>query len=240
MKKIMFVMVMIISLIVTSCNPMNKSLNSKDFEKIKETISSNDNYSQMKKEYIIDNLSEDLGYMELRKLTGINTGNYNITYKESIDKYSNKFDSILIVNNNIVENNKKLEKFVKLIDANAVSVDEYNGYLSMELKFNNEFDKEILYIILNYKYVNKYDSEYFNEKSKLTDKIANDFKENVVIVTTEKYNDVSDFIYEKVPVDNIESTKNFLLSGLKVETIGIIFKDKTKLFNQEIDWEYFE
>ena len=50
----------------------------------------------------------------------------------------------------------------------------------------NQFEKEILYIILNYKYVNKYDSEFFDEKTKLTDEVAGDFKGELEVSTTEK------------------------------------------------------
>jgi hypothetical protein len=133
-------------------------------------------------------------------------------------------------------------------------MDKYKGYLSMTLGFNNQFDKEILYVILNYKYVNKYDSEFFDEKSKLTDEVAGDFKGEVEISTKEEYNSVADFMYTKVPVQakqalrdelgeekaNKKVKKEFLMEGLKVSVLGIVFKDKSELAKQNADWNYLK
>jgi hypothetical protein len=50
MKKITLGFMVIATLIITSCtNPMDKPLNSEDFVKVKEEISTDKNYSQMKK-----------------------------------------------------------------------------------------------------------------------------------------------------------------------------------------------
>lgn len=124
----------------------------------------------------------------------------------------------------------------------------------MKLKFNNQFDKEILYIILNYKYVNKYDSQFFDKKTKLTDEVAGDFKGELEISTTEKYNDVAEFMYTKVPTQARKALKDelgvekankkmqhdFLMKGLKLKTLGIVFKDKTELVKQDADWNYLD
>ena len=250
----------IATLIITSCtNPMDKPLNSKDFGKIKEEISADKNYSQMKKKYIIDNLSEQLGFLELGKTIGKAMGKdmnklKTSTFKEEIAELTVAFDSIRTAKIEIAENNKKLEDFIELIDANTISLDKYKGYLIMKIKFNNQFEKEILYIILNYKYVNKYDTEFFNEKSKLTDEVAGDFKGELELSTTEKYNDVAEFMYTKVPVQaskalrdelgiekaNKKVKHDFLMEGLKLETLGIVFKDKSELVKQDADWKYLE
>ena len=260
MKKITLGFMVIAILIITSCtNPMDKPLNSEDFVKVKEEISADKDYSQMKKNYIIDNLSEQLGFLELGKTMGKAMGKDMdelkiSTFKEEIAELTVAFDSIRTAKIEIAENNKKLENFIDLIDANTISMDKYKGYLSMTLKFNNQFEKEILYIILNYKYVNKYDSEFFDEKTKLTDEVAGDFKGELEVSTTEKYNDVAEFMYTKVPVQakkalrdelgeekaNKKVKHDFLMEGLKLETLGIVFKDKSELVKQDADWKYLE
>ena len=247
-------------LVITSCTkPMDKPLNSEDFPKIKEEISANKNYSPMKSKYIIDNLSEQLGLLELGKTMGKVLGNdidksKILTFREEISELVIVFDSIRTAKIKIAENNRKLEDFIELINANTISMDKHKGYLSMTLKFNNQFEKEILYIILNYKYVNKYDSKFFDETTKLTDEVAGDFKGELEILTTEKYNDVAEFMYTKVPIQarkalrdelgvekaNKKVKHDFLMEGLKLETLGIVFKDKTKLVKENADWTYLE
>jgi len=260
MKKITLGFMVIATLIITSCtNPMNKPLNSEDFVKVKEEISADKNYSQMKKNYIIDNLSEQLGFLELGKTMGKAIGKDMdelkiSTFNEEIAELTVAFDSIRTAKIEIAENNKKLGNFIELIDANTISMDKYKGYLSMTLKFNNQFEKDILYIILNYKYVNKYDSEFFDEKTKLTDEVAGDFKGELEVSTTEKYNDAAEFMYTKVPVQakkalrdelgeekaNKKVKHDFLMESMKLETLGIVFKDKSELVKQDADWKYLE
>lgn len=232
---------------------MDKKLNKEDFDQVQQEINSDENYSDMKKKYLIDNLEMQLGFAELGKAMKMDESKMP-TFREQINELTTDFDSIRTAKLEIRENNKKLENFVTLNDANTVSIDKYKGYLSMTLDFNNKFDKEILYIILNYKYVNKYDSEFFNEKSKLTDEVADDFNGEVEISTNEEYNSVADFMYTKVPVQaqkavrdelgeekaNEKVKKEFLMEGLKVAALGIVFKDKSELVYQDADWKYLE
>lgn len=242
------------TLLLISCtNTLDKKLNKEDFDQVKEEINSNEQYSEMKKKYVIDNLSMQLGFAELGKAMNMEDEKMP-TFREQIDELTTDFDSIRTAKLEIRENNERLENFVTLKDANTISIDKYKGYLSMTLDFNNQFDKEILYIILNYKYVNKYDTEFFDEKSKLTDEVAEDFKGEVEISTKEEYNSVADFMYTKVPVQakktlrdelgeeeaNKKVKKEFLMEGLKVSTLGIVFKDKSELVYQDADWEYLE
>lgn len=241
-------------LLITSCtNTLDKPLNKEDFEKVKETIQADNNYSPMKKKYIVNNLSMQLGFAELGMAMNMDKSNFP-TFREQIDELVADYDSIRTVKLETIENNNKLENFILLKDASTISMDKYKGYLSMTLDFNNQFDKEILYIILNYKYVNKYDSEFFNEKSKLTDEVAKDFRGTVEISTKEEYNSVADFMYSKVPVQARKELRDelgkeeadkkvqndFLMEGLKVSALGIVFKDKSELIYQNADWEYLE
>ena len=260
MKKKLFSLITITTLIFTSCtNIMDKPLNKKDFEKVKTEVLADKNYSSMKSRYLIDNLTKQLGFIELGETMGKALGKDMdelkiSTFREEISNLSVAFDSIHTAKIKIIENNTKLENFTKLIDASTTSIDKYKGYLSMKLNFKNNFKKEILYIILNYKYVNKYDSEFFNEKTKLTDEVAGNFNGELEISTTEKYNDVAEFMYTKVPVraDKLLRDKlgkdiadkqveqEFLMKGLKVETLGIVFKDKSQISKEDAVWGYLE
>ena len=260
MKKITLGFMIITALIIVSCTKtIDKPLNSKDFEEIKNEISTDKSYSSMKSKYINDNLSEQLGFLELGKTMGKAMGKdvdelKISTFRGEIAELTIAFDSISNAKTEIAKNNKKLENFIELIDANTTSIDKYKGYLTMKLKFNNQFEKEILYIIMNYKYVNKYDSKFFDEKTKLTDEVAGDFKGEIEVSTTEKYNDVAKFMYTKVPVQakkvlrdelGVEKAdkkvkRDFLMEGMKLETLGIVFKDKSELIKKEAEWKYLE
>jgi hypothetical protein len=255
MKKITTIGIFVATiLMIASCtNTLDKPLNKEDFEKVKETIQTDNNYSPMKKKYILDNLSMQLGFAELGKAMNMDKSNIP-TFRTQINELVTDYDSIRISKLEIKKNNEKLANFVSLKDANTISTDKYKGYLSMTLDFNHQFEKEILYIILNYKYVNKYDSEFFNEKAKLTDEVAKDFRGIVEISTKEEYNSVADFMFTKVPVQARKALrdqlgkeeadkkvqKDFLMEGLKVSALGIVFKDKSELVYQNADWEYFE
>jgi hypothetical protein len=242
------------TLILSSCtSTLDKKLNKEDFDQVKQEINSNDKDSDMKKKYLIDNLEMQLGFAELGKAMEMDESKMP-TFREQMTELTTDFDSIRTAKLEIRENNKKLENFVTLKDANTVSIDKYKGYLSMTLDFKNQFDKEILYVILNYKYVNKYDSEFFDEKSKLTDEVAGDFNGEVEISTKEEYNNVANFMYSKVPVQakkalrdelgeeeaNEKVKKEFIMEGLKVSVLGIVFKDKSELLFQDAAWKYLE
>lgn len=252
LNKLILASGLIVSLVLSSCtNTLDKPLNKEDFEKVKELVNADQTLKEMKKKYIIDNLSMYLGFSELGKAL-VGEGAEVKTYGEYIEELKMDFDSTetqILLN---IENNKKLKDFITLTDAKTTSIDEYKGYLTMKLKFKNEFEKPILYAIINYKYVNKYDSEFFDEKVKLTDEVAKDFKEEVEVTTTEQYNDVAEFMYKKVPVQaslklrnemgtkaaNEKVERDFLMEGLKIQTLGIVFQDKSELTVQDEEWEY--
>jgi hypothetical protein len=246
--------VFFISIIFSSCNNiLNKPLNKEDFEKVKKIINNDNTIKNMKKKYILDNLSTYIDFSELSKVFAGEKIEVK-TYNEYIEELKMDFDSIetnILIN---IKNNKKLNDFILLTDVKAIPINEYNGYLTMKLKFKNNFEKPILYTIINYKYVNKYDSEFFDEKAELTDEVAKGFKDEIEVTTTEEYNDVAEFIYKKVPVQaplklrneigekaaNEKVQRDFLMEGLKIKTIEIVFKDKTELIIQDENWEYLE
>ncbi|WP_372756298.1 hypothetical protein [Labilibaculum sp.] len=254
MKQKILDLMLVAILFMTACtNTMEKPLSKEDLPAVKELLNANENYSSMKKDYITDKLETLVNFSELGKALKGDQLKCS-TFKEEIDDLSVDFDSIRTAKLLIRENNKKLKNFISLVDAQTLSIDKYKGYLNMKLKFNNQFDKEILYLVLNYKYVNKYDSEFFNEKSKLTDQVAGDFKGELDVSTTEKYNDVAEFMYTKVPVNARKALReelgkekadekverDFLMAGLKVEALLIVFKDKSELMHKEETWKYLE
>jgi hypothetical protein len=229
----------VIVLFITSCtNPMDRPLNSKDFPKIKETINSDTAFSKMKKKFIIDNLTNELNIVTLGKALKVDKSKFP-TFKKEISDLSKEFDSTYAAKLKIKKDNEILNNFAKLTDAYAVPIDKYHGYLFMNLKFNNPFTKPVLYVIIEYKYVDKYDTEYFDSKTKITDKVAGNFKTETKLVSEENYNDVSEFLATKLP-ENKKENRKYLMKNLKVKTLGIVFKDKTEIFHEDVDWKYLD
>lgn len=224
-------------LALTGCTDvLDKPIGKENLLEVKEVILSDKARTKTKNKYIWDNLSTKVGFMVMSNAMGMDGENV-VTFRTKIDEFSSDYDSIKKAKELIKVNNKKLESFVKLTDSETYGVTKYKGFLSLSLDFDNKFDKEVLYVILNYKYVNKYDTEYFNEKVKVSDEITDNFKNDSKITLTEKYNDVVDFMYSKVPLEN---TKEFLMEGMKIETLKIVFKDKSSIEKLNGEWKYFE
>lgn len=227
------------SLLFTNCtNVLDKTISVEDFPKVKELISKSDTLKEMEKEYIIDQISTHTGFSALSDALKIDKSKA-MTFRKAINDSSQEFkqkEKEYLTN---IDNNKKIRELISLTEAEALPINKYKGYLSMKLKSNNQFKKEILYIILNYKYTTKYDTEYFNEKVKITDKTAKDFNGEIEAITKEQYNDVAKFIYSKVPT-NKKKNKAKMMEGLKVETSLIVFKDKTELSIQPEEWKYLK
>lgn len=234
-----------LALLISSCtNVIDKTINKEDYPIVKEFITNDEALKEMKKKFILDNLSTSLQTDDLEL----------ITFSEKINSLKTEYDSIekIVLTNR--ENNKKLREFISIVDASSISISEYKGYLSMKLKFNNQFDKEVLYAGIKYKYVNKYDSEFFEESVKITDEVAKDFKGEIEVSTKEEYNDVAEFLYKEVPIQaplklrkelgekkaNDKVHHEFLMKGLQIETLGVVFKDKSEIFITHEEWEYLE
>lgn len=241
-------------LFLCSCqNTTDKPINKKDFDEIKNIIKRKEDYKPMKAKYIIDNLNNQLNLIELIKKEDVDDSQIP-TFKVQIKDLEADYDSINQSKLEIKETNEILNNFIEITDAVMISMDKYKGYLYLELNFNNPFEKEILYTVLNYKYVDKYDTEYFNEKTKLTDEVAGNFKDTLAISTTEEYNDVAEFLYKKVPTKANDSLRKklgkdkadkkamseFLKKGLQINTILIVFKDKTEISLEDAEWKYLE
>ena len=239
MKRCQFYLLFILPVLLMNCsNPLEKQLNKDDLKDVLEIVNNDASLKKMKKKFINDNLSMFIGFAEMGKAFGGNEANIK-TFGAYIEELKLKYDS---TENSIkanIENNKKIKSFIELTDAGVVPVNEYEGYINLKMKFHNDFKKPVLYIVFGYKYVDKYDSEYFNERAKLTDKLGKDFKGEIEISNAEKYNDVAKFIYNKVP-RNKKKQKEYLFEGLTLETQLIVFNDKTELAIGDEEWEYLE
>lgn len=254
LNKLILAFGLITSLLFTSCTKLlDKPLNGEDFEEVKVLVNNDETLKEIKKKYIIDNLSMFLGFSEIGKVLAGERAEVK-TYGEYIEELKMEFDSTetqVLIN---IENNKKLKEFITLTNAKTMSSDKYKGYLFMNLKFNNEFEKQILYTVINYKYITKYDTKFFDEKTKLTEEVAKNFKGEVEVLITEEYNEVAKTIYSKIPqLESLETgnkkkeknpkyktQRDFLMEGLKIETLKIVFEDKSELTIQDEEWEYLD
>lgn len=213
--------IFILLCLLSSCsNVLDKPLNPEDLQEVKVKISDDPNYSDEKKKYLVEQVTMQTGFGALGEAIG-NTNLDIPTFRQSIDELSAKYDSA-------IENNATLDRFLELRDANAAAIDKYNGYLNFTVKFNNGFEKDILYIVLNYKYIDQYDTEYFNKSSKVTDKVAKNFLDKADLGIRAEYDKVAEFLYTKVPTDE-EKMKEYLMEGLKLETEAIVFTDKSEI-----------
>jgi hypothetical protein len=172
-------------------------------------------------------MSEDVAANELGKL---------ITKQDVSDK---KFVDLFNEYSIDYTQKEKLFNFITLTNAYSIPISEYEGYLFFNLKFNNQFNKDVLYINLNYKYIDNYDEEAFNETTMVKDVVADNFKNVAVLSSHETYNSVAQFMYAKLPKDTIKN-KPILMSGLKTVATMIVFRDKSKIELPESEFKYFK
>tara|TARA_R110002012_G_scaffold313517_1_gene525179 strand:+ start:6145 stop:6927 length:783 start_codon:yes stop_codon:yes gene_type:complete len=241
--------------LVSCTSTIDKKMNIEDFDEVKSQIKTNSEYSEMEKAYLIDNISSDLmsSAVELA-LQGKEVPAMSITFKDRINELTAEFKD---KRDKLVEakkNNKKLSDLITLTDAKTFATDKYNGSLSLTVEFDNKFKKAIHYVVVEYKYIDDYDSKYFEETTKITDQVAKSFDGQVVLGVRHQYDKVSSFIWKKVPtsarkslkdelgeeVANRKVERDFLMKGLKIETKLIVFKNKTEIAFEEIDWKYLD
>lgn len=226
MRKLFWFFVAVV--LFTSCkNTLDSKVNAENFVKVKEFINKSDTIKELKKQYLIDKMSEDVAANELGKI---------MTKKDVIDK---KFIDLYKEYSNDYLQKEKIFKFITLTNCYAVPISEYVGYLFFNLKFNNQFHKDVLYINLNYKYVDAYDQEGFNETTIVKDIVADNFKKETKLSASETYNSVAKFMYSKLPEDTLKN-KPILMAGLKTVATLIVFKDKSKVELPESEFKYFK
>lgn len=227
----------IFTLVLIGCtNVLDKPLSKENLMDIKEIILSDDTRTPIKNKFIWDNLSKKVGYLEMGQAMGMGKEKPS-TFRDKIKELSISYDSIKKAKEEIRKNNDKIKAFCTLTDSEVVGISKYKGYLYMTFDFDNQFDKEVLYFIMNYKYEDKYDNKYFDEKAKISDKITNNFKNGSVISLSEQYNDVAKFIYTKVQMDRM---KEYLMEGLQIEVLKIVFTDKSSVEKKNGNWKYFD
>lgn len=227
MKKNLLLAFAFIFLLTNCKSVLDKPINKDDFTHVKNIISKSDTLNQLKKNYIIDKLAITVGGAEISKL--ILSNNKNIpSFRETINNLSTDYD-----------NQRKIMNFITLLEAKAFPIDDYTGYLLMKVKFNNTFKNDILYIDLNYKYIDKYDSQSFDNTCKVTDNVANNFKGIVQLTTNESFNDVAEFMHKNLPFDTIANSV-YLMKNLKIFPVLIVFKDKSQIEFDFDDLKYFK
>ena len=145
--------------------------------------------------------------------------------------------------------NKQLDEFLELSDVQAWSTNKYEGSLFMDFNVKNKFEKPVHYIVLEYSYVDEYDTKFFDGDVKITPSEDTDFINKVTFfVNVGDVNtlDVSEFLYTKLPVSNEPYTsddvlyeknrtvekkvqKDFLMKILKIKVNKVVFTDKSEI-----------
>lgn len=201
-------LLILIILFLASCSTdvLDKPVNPEDFQAVKVKINDNSNYSQEKKDYLLKHIKLQTGFGGLAKAP---------TFRESIQELSSYYDSALALNHT-------LDNFIELRGAHTVPTDKYKGFLNFTVKFNHGFEQEIHYIIVDYRYVNEYDTEFFSKRSKITSKVAKKFYDTAELGVEGKYDRLAEFINKNISNDE-------LLKGLQIETKAIFFTDGSKL-----------
>lgn len=241
----------LITLFVLSCsNPLDKPLGAEGLEAATNEITSDPNFSEMKKKYIVDELNTLVGFLEMGKaMTGKTVED---SFRGEVERLSSSYDSIREAKLEAKKNNERLDSFIELVDAEATIIDKHKGYLTLSVNFKNDFPKDVLYIVMNYKYINEYDTKYFEENIKVTDEVGGYFKGQVDLTTSEEYNSAAEFLYSKVPVRapkamrdelgeevaNKKRMSDFLLEGLQLKTTMVVFTDKSQIEYENADWGY--
>ena len=113
---------------------------------------------------------------------------------------------------------------IKITEASSFAISQYKGYLNLNLDIKNNFEKEVLYLVIEYSYIDKYETKYFSERAKITEVTSGERKLNLL----EEYNRVSEFLYRRVPSEEVAG-RSFLAEGLKIKVIGVAFKDGEKV-----------
>lgn len=113
---------------------------------------------------------------------------------------------------------------IKITEVSSFALSEYKGYLNLTLDIKNNFEKEVLYLVIEYSYIDKYETNYFSERAKITEVTSGEIKLNLL----EEYNRASEFLYRRVPSEEVAG-RAFLAEGLKIKVIGVSFKDGEKV-----------
>lgn len=196
-------------------------------------IQSNDTLSDGKKKYIADMIPMSAGLASLASLAGKPKG--IPTYRDLFIDFSRQYDSTAAVYRSIRENNENLRQLVKLASVKSLIFSEYSSMIGLDITINNAFGKDLLYMILEYELVDKYDTRYFSHRVKLTDELIEDNRANVSVF--HKYDQVSRYLWSKAP-SNDEKRQAFFDENFRLRVLSVVFTDKTEVSEQSAEWEY--
>ena len=158
------------------------------------------------------------------------------TFREVFDIYSKQYDSTANAIRVAQINNDRLKGLIASVDdIYSFASDQYRSSFGLKLTLNNTFEKDILYIILNYKLIDEYDTEFFNEKVKITDKSISG--NQVEFLARNEYDQISTWMWKKAP-SNDAKRKEVLMKNLVVEPLLVVFTDKSEVVYQKVEWQY--
>ena len=235
-----FGLIAILTLLFSCSDAMNHQLNLTDWPGIKDIILADSNRREMERQYIVDQITF--------LLNDINSNGKELgTFKDKINYFSINYFNQLDHYNIIREDNALLKSMLKLNDAEIVSIDKEKGFIIMNLGFKNVFDKEIDYVVLRFEYEDDYGNIYFNETSKLSHQTAKDFNVDIEVIMTDIFKNENEFIFlnskqsaseilEKnygIKSNKKAAKKKYLMEGLKVSVIGVLFKDGQGLMQKK-------
>ncbi len=242
-----FSLIAFLTLLFSCSDAMNHQLNLADWPEVKHTILNDNSRREMERRYIVDQISFLLNNLDIK-------GNKPGTFKEKINDFSSNYFVQLDRYRVIKENNAMLQSMIKLKGAETVSIDKEKGFIIMNLSFENVFDKEIDYIVLKFEYEDDYGNIYFNETSKLSHQTAKDFNVDIEVIMTDIFKNENEFIFlnskqsasevlEKnygIKSNKKIAKKDYLMEGLRISVIGVLFKDGQGLMHKKEDWKYYE
>lgn len=234
MKNLPFIILLLIIISFWSCtDTLDKKVGTVDASEIEQLLSDIDTLKQQKINYIKD---------------AINQNNYpETTYRRLISDLSIQFDSIeAVVLQQVDVNNKLKEMIYDIKDIYGVCLQDcyYNGNVS----FKNPFDKDIKYLMTEFKYSDEYDRG-FEGTAKITDEpnqyYPKRLKADFSVGSSGDY-ELSlgggsgngglwqavfkkDKMYQELKKDNF---------SIKVNKV--VFTDKSKVESKEINWEYIK
>ena len=213
--------------------------------KVEALIGVDTDFHEQKRAYLVDNLKEEVKSHQEKQ--------WELSFAELIDEYSNRYDSLNAVFRKNKETNTVLDAILELEKAESVSLDADRGFIIFSLNFQSIFVDSIDYMVLTYRYIDDYGNEYFAEESKLSHQAAGKFEGKLQSIMTDVLNGQNEIIYIKTElsaaevlqksygVEDIKSgvEKEYLSEGLRVEVSAVKFADRGFIHRRNGDWKYY-
>lgn len=199
---------------------VENKINKEDYSSVKDLISKSDTLSEKKKKYLIAKMCLEIGLAEMGKLINKNIIDSLPTFKESIVNNGRNYD-------NRIKTNIMLKNFLTLDSSVGVAFNN-EAMLFLFMKCKNNFKKKVLFVLLNYKYQDKYQTEHFNETAKIIDRAADNFNAGKVgIQINDKYGNLYSYMH---------SYGSKFPDGLKINVSKVVFDDNEEIiYDEEIE-----